>query len=263
MIFYLYGPDTYRRNQVLRETLRNNYEKKHSGLTVREFSFDIEEALENLKTFLTSNSLFDTTKLAILTEPEEAKPKALANLLNEYADDKNKTIVVVSDKKLTKEFNFLLEKSLPASGGPIKAQEFASLDRPHMLSFLKKEAERIGFTTATAETLNTLVDVYADDTWSAITELEGIAHGKKFEAPQMVPDFFPLIQGVKGGGVVSRQLGALHHLLEHHDGAMVFNMIASMSDASTKMQMADYDVAIKSGKMDYPEALLDLILSRN
>jgi hypothetical protein len=256
MIFYLYGPDTYRRNQVLRETIRNNYEKKHSGLTVREFSFEQDEALENLTSFLSAGSLFDTTKLVILTEPEEAKPKALANLLNEHADDKNNTIVVVADKKLTKEFAFLLEK-------PSKAQEFIPLDRPHMLSFLKKEAERLGFMDADAKTLNSLVDAYGDDTWSAVTELESIAHGKKFEAPQLVPDFFPLIQGIKGGGAVSRQLGALHHLLEHHDAAMVFNMIASMSDASTKMQMADYDVAIKSGKMDYPEVLLDLILSRN
>lgn len=256
MIFYLYGPDTYRRNQVLRETLKNNYEKKHSGLTVREFSFEQDDALESLTSFLSSGSLFDNTKLAILTEPEEAKPKALANLLNEYADDKNKTIVVVADKKLTKEFAFLLEK-------PNKAQEFAPLDRPHMLSFLKKEAERIGFAAVTAETLNALADAYTDDTWSAVTELESIAHGKKFEAPQSIPAFFPLIQGMKGGGVASKQLGALHHLLEHHDAAMVFNMIASMTDGSTKMQMADYDVAIKSGKMDYPEALLDLILSRN
>jgi hypothetical protein len=256
MIFYLYGPDTYRRNQVLRETIRNNYEKKHSGITVREFSFEQDGALENLTSFLSAGSLFDTTKLAILTEPEEAKPKALANFLNEHAEDKNHTIVVVADKKLTKEFAFMLEK-------PVKAQEFALLDRPHMLSFLKKEAERIGFTAVTAEALNALADAYADDTWSAVTELQSVAHGKKFEAPQMIPDFFPLIQGVKGGGVASRQLGALHHLLEHHDAAMVFNMIASMSDGSTKMQMADYDVAIKSGKMDYPEALLDLILSRS
>lgn len=256
MIFYLYGPDTYRRNQVLRETIRNNYEKKHSGLTVREFSFDADDALENLTAFLSSGSLFDTTKLAILTEPEEAKPKALANFLNEHAEDKNNTIVVVADKKLTKEFAFLLEK-------PVKAQEFAPLDRPHMLSFLKKEAERLGFAAVDAKVLNNLADAYGDDTWSAVTELESISHGKKFEAPQSIPDFFPLIQGVKGGGVASKQLGALHHLLEHHDAAMVFNMIASMADGSTKMQMADYDVAIKSGKMDYPEALLDLILSRN
>ncbi|MDO8601759.1 MAG: hypothetical protein Q7R62_01325 [bacterium] len=255
MIIYLYGPDTYRRNQVLRETIKNNYEKKHSGLTVREFSFELEDALENLTTFLTSGSLFDSTKLAILTEPEKAKPKALANLLNEYADDKNKTIVVVADKKLTKEFAFLLEK-------PCKAQEFSPLDRPHMLSFLKKEAEQLGFLNIDAKILNTLVDAYGEDTWSAMTEMESIAQGKKFEAPQAIPAFFPLIQGVKGSGSVSRQLGALHQLLEHHDVPMVFNMIASMSDASTKIQMADYDVAIKSGKLDYPEALLDFVLSR-
>ncbi len=256
MIFYLYGPDTYRRNQVLRETIRNNYEKKHSGLTVREFAFDEEDVLEQLATFLSSGSLFDSTKLAIITEPEEAKPKAFANFLNEHVEDKNNTIVVVADKKLTKEFAFLLEK-------PVKSQEFGLLDRPHMLSFLKKEAERLGFPSVTVATLNSLVDVYGEDTWSAVTELEGIMHGKHFEPPQSIPDFFPLIQGVKGSGSASRQLAALFHLLEHHEAALVFNMIASMADASTKMQMADYDVAIKSGKLDYPEALLDLVLSRN
>ncbi len=256
MIFYLYGPDTYRRGQVLRETIKNNYEKKHSGLTVREFSFDDENAPEDLTTFLSSGSLFDSTKLAILTEPEEAKPKVLANLLNEYAEDKNKTIVVVADKKLTKEFAFLLE-------APVKNQEFAPLDRPHMLSFLKKECERLGFSNISAETLNGLVDAYGEDTWSIMTELMAISSGKKFEAPQSIPDFFPLIQGVKGSGNSSRQLAALHHLLEHHEPAMVFNMIASIADPTTKIRMADYDIAIKSGKLDYPEALLDLVLSRN
>src|SRR5689334_652256 len=103
MIFYLYGPDTYRRNQVLRDTIQASYQKKHSELTSREFSFDEEDALDKLKDFLASSSLFDTTKLAIITQPEEATAKQLANLLNEYADDKNKTIVVVADKKLTKE----------------------------------------------------------------------------------------------------------------------------------------------------------------
>lgn len=257
MLFYLYGPDTYRRNLVLTETILAAYRKKHSDLSVKEFSFEEEGALDALSAFLSAGSLFDTTKLAVITAPEEAeKPKKLADLLNEFADDKNKTIVVVADKKLTKEFNFLLEK-------PVKSQEFELLDKPHLLAFLKKEAERLGYGAMDAAALNALVQAYEKDTWSAVTELHGVAFGKKFEAPQVVPDFFPLIQGVKGGGAVGRQLGALHHLLEYHDAAMVFNMIASMADMSTKIQMADYDVAIKSGKMDYPEALLDLILSRN
>jgi len=256
MLFYLYGPDSYRRNQVLRDTILAGYQKKHSGLSVQEFSFENDEALEALTAFLSSNSLFDTTKLAIITEPEEGKPKPLANLLNEFVEDKNKTIVVVANKKLTKEFAFLFEK-------PIKSQEFELLDRPHMLSFLKKEAERLGLVTIDAKVLNTLVDAYESDTWAAMTELEAIASGKQFDPPQSVPDFFPLIQGMKGGGVLGKQLRALHHLFEHYEAAAAFNMIASMADAGSKMQMADYDVAIKSGKFDYPEALLDLVLSRN
>lgn len=257
MIFYLYGPDTYRRNLVLNETILAAYRKKHSDLSVREFSFEEKDALEQLTGFLAAGSLFDLTRLAILTEPQEAeKPKKLADLLNEYVEEKNKTIVVVADKKLTKEFNFLLEKS-------VKSQEFESLDKAHLLAFLKKEAARLGFEGVSAEGLASIAIAYEGDTWSAMTELMGVAFGKQFEAPQSIPDFFPLIQGVKGGGVVGKQLGALHHLLEHHDAAMVFNMIASMADTSTKIQMADYDVAIKSGKMDYPEALIDLVLSRN
>ncbi len=45
--------------------------------------------------------------------------------------------------------------------------------------------------------------------------------------------------------------------------AKIFNILASRNYLSPEMlkKLADYDVAVKSGKMDYDEVLVDLALS--
>ena len=75
-----------------------------------------------------------------------------------------------------------------------------------------------------------------------------------------VPEFFPLVQMLKSGETRSR-LKALWYLLETSEPAVVFNMLASLTSGSGKIKMADYDAAIKSGKLDYEEVLLDAILT--
>jgi hypothetical protein len=62
------------------------------------------------------------------------------------------------------------------------------------------------------------------------------------------------------GKEVSGRLRALETLLAQSDpAAKIFNILASQWKEKT-LQIADYDFAVKSGKLEYEEAVLDLVL---
>ena len=88
-----------------------------------------------------------------------------------------------------------------------------------------------------------------------------MALGGTSGASAFTPAFFPLIQTLKKPGNVRACLAALGYLLATEDPAAVFNVTASIADPNLTVQMADYDVLIKSGKLEYEEALTDLAVS--
>jgi hypothetical protein len=49
-------------------------------------------------------------------------------------------------------------------------------------------------------------------------------------------------------------------LLENEDAAKVFNMAGGWAKGGNKIRMADYDVAVKSGKLEFADALADYVL---
>ena len=64
----------------------------------------------------------------------------------------------------------------------------------------------------------------------------------------------------KGLGDLRGRLTALERMFaENEPPAKVFNIIAYQLPGRLE-EMAAYDLAVKSGKMDYEEALLDLVL---
>ncbi len=250
MLIYLYGADSYRRAQKLKEIIAA-YEKKHSGLTKDVFYLDEKEAFERLTLFLETQSLFGSAKLVVIYSADEAPGSA--KLLKTFLEEKTTTIIVISDKKLPKEFAYLLKK-------PAITQEFEPLETSALYAFIKKEAEERG-ATLTSDTLRYLSELFGADTWGIVTELEKLALGGRVSTVLHPPAFFPLVQQIKRRGDMRSCLLALGHLLETEDPAAIFNVTASIADPELKIKMADYDIAIKSGKLEYEEALLDLAIS--
>ena len=75
----------------------------------------------------------------------------------------------------------------------------------------------------------------------------------------VAPNYWGLLNGVKGYDVRSR-LSALETLLAMNDpAAKLFNILASQWKEKIP-QFAKYDAAIKSGKLEYEEALVDLVI---
>jgi hypothetical protein len=255
MLMHVYGADTYRRSRAIREIVAK-YQAKYPDGTVGYFDFEDDDALAALRSFAGAPGLFAKASLAIVYNPGDGE-KPLAKLLKELAEQTHVTILVVADKKLPKDFAFLYEKGI----GPAKA-EFEPLEGMDFLKFLKADMTERGLSLTDMQ-YKQIGDEYAGDTWGAITEAERVAGGGAFEGKGTQIDFIGLIRALAGGNRVEQRLKALLLLLDYDEPAKIFNMAAAFVQGQGKIKMADYDVAIKSGKLDYAEALLEYALTAN
>ena len=251
MLVYLYGSDSYRLNQRLSRIILE-YKKKHSSLTHDHFYLDQKEELERLKNFTVSQSLFDKSKLGIVHNLKD-ELKEIKNILKPLLEDKNTTLVIAADKKLGKAFDFLLKK-------PVLSENFEPLKNIKFNAFIKKEIERKNIKIKES-TVKELADIYEGDSFKIITELEKLSLGGEIETRVKIPDFFPLVQTLKSKLPLASRLRALSYLIDSEEPAAVFNIFSSIADIETKKRLADYDGLIKSGKLDYEEALTDLALA--
>jgi DNA polymerase III delta subunit len=226
--------------------------------------------VEELDGFLRTQSIFETAKLAVLENAFELEAPKLSKLLKSFIEEKNITILIAEKDKPVKALAFLLEK-------PVLAQKFEQLADAEWTAFIQAEAKKNGvaLTPAAAQFLGT---IYDGDTWGLITEIEklrGFKSGKvganaasgaidkkdldifDFE---VAPNYWGLINGLKSFDIKNR-LYAFETMLAANDPpAKIFNILASQWQEKTP-HMAEYDLAVKSGKVDYEEALVDLLIS--
>lgn len=252
MIIYLYGKDSYRRQLKLNEIV-GNYRKKHSSMTIEKFFFPEEvsvktEEFARLKEFVKNQSLFDEFKLAIILGDLDFPNKDFREFLKSYHNNKNVILLISVDRKPLKEFDFLFKE-------PAISQNFEELSERQLADLVSEEMKKRGLKPE-IKIINALIRANGSDLWGIINSLNKLELGGNLEDNIGEPDFFSLIGRIKRGDVV-----ALEILLNKQDPAKIFNIIASQAGPELKEKMADYDVAIKSGKLDYEEALLDAILT--
>ncbi len=240
MIIYLYGPDSYRRQKKLKE-ITFAYKQKHLGLTTENFDLIEEEAWTRFRQFLGAQSLFGSSKLAIISGLGELKDKEVFKIIKPLMEVEGLTLVILEDKKLNKDFDFLLHK-------PALSQNFDYLNPNQLSAFIKKEIQKREISLP-INLINLLAETYASDTWGLVTELDKLALGGEFEK------ILPHINIFR----TKFNLISLEHLLINEDPAKIFNLIAYQT--REKEKFADYDAAVKSGKLDYETALLDLAIS--
>ena len=252
MIIYLYGPDSYRRREKLNWYL-GKFREKHSTLTVERFDLAETNGLHRLKDFATAQSLFDDFKFGVLDNVGEAEPKQIQGIFKISGDSKSLTLAISADKPLTKDFKIPVEK-------PNIVEEFEVPTAAAFTAFARKEAEKRGL-KLTPAALDGLVRNYTGDEYGLITDLEKIALGASPEPFTGKNNFFALATVLQSEGPASYKLPALERLLQDDEPAAIFNFVASRANSELKTKMADLDVAIKSGKTEYEEALLGLAIS--
>ncbi len=267
MIIFLYGPDSYRRQEKLKEYVER-YEAKYNALSLSHFYLNQESGLEKLKDFSKSQSLFESSRVCVvwgIGDLEGKGEKDLINLLKENLKSKDLTLIINEGKKPTKEFNFLLKE-------PVISNKFENLSGNELQDFLEKEIKKREI-VLDKESQNLLMAAYSGDTWGLVTELDKLSllDGKKINK-KILENHLDIFLPVNIYDVIykmrdSKSAGARLSLLEElfsrsEDPAMIFNItaISSYADKKWKESVADYDAAIKSGKLEYQEALLDLIL---
>lgn len=267
MLILLHGPDSYRlitkRRQIVGEFL-----KKHSQGSIKSFDFENEEEREACREYVRGTSLFDSAKLAIVENPAGAT-KTLYKKLVADVETSRATMILSSPVILKKkDYPFFFEKptslSSPHQGEAGRGsyeQVFENVEGAAWKSFIKERARELDVVLAPAA-LEKLCRGYEKDAWGAVTELERLrCVGKSIEEVDVqvavdAPEFFPLAMSL-ARGTPQQKTAALHLLLlESEAPEKVFAIVASLS--SNKTQMAKYDVAIKSGKIEALEALCDM-----
>lgn len=227
------------------------YTKKHSGVTMEKLNLEGEADVAGVKEFSKNQSLFDSFRLGVINIGLKPFLDGLAEILKSYLESKNVILVISAEKKLPKDFIFLLK---PPAGVKVLAQEFAELSGAKLNSFIKKEIEKRNLEFS-SELVSLLIGIHGSDLWGMVNDLDKLALGGKIEGNIKSQNIFPLLNRIKRG-----DLTALEILLSTQEPAMLFNMLAAGADSYLKTKMANYDVAIKSGKITYREALTDLTL---
>lgn len=260
MIITLYGQDLYRRKKKLDE-LTAGFLKKNSNLTFEIIDASEEDSMQKMQSFLTAQSLFQDFKLIVIKNAlSELNHSRLKLILKNATDDK--VIVIISDEndKITKDIQFLTIK-------PNLTQEFSKLSPIKFTEFIREEAKtrNVRFEE---KALDYLSKAFNGDSWGVVEELNKLAlmDGSpigidilKKNGISIEYDFFGYISGWFRKSIAERLLSFERLLDARNDPAKIFNILA-YQDQSQLRRFADYDVEIKSGKLEYEEALLELAL---
>ncbi len=258
MIIFLYGADDYRRHKAKKEIIANS-EKKHSGRRPSVFDMENKDEAVRFEEFIRNQSIFETSKSAILENAFALPAKELSRLLKPLIKDGAINILLSEKKKPVKELDFLLKD-------PVIVRESETLTGPAWISFIKAEARACGVTLDDG-VVRLLGSVYAGDSWSLVTELQKIASLKSSITQkdlssfnfEIAPDYWALVNGMKSHDMRSRILALEKMFSANENAAKMFNMLASQWREKIP-QMAEYDFMVKSGKLNYEEVLVDLVL---
>ena len=258
MIIFLFGPDDYRRAQKKRD-LTAGFLKKRSEQGIGVFDLAEDGAFAKFQESLTSQPLFESAKFIILENAFEIEPGLFGKTILPFAENATTTLLISEREKPVKALAFLMKK-------PVLTQEFKDLTGAFFERFAVLEAEKNGV-SFDAGAARHLAAVFAGDSWALATEIQKISAlksnitKKDLDALglEIAPAYWPMLMGVRSQDMRNR-FAALEALLASGDPPpKIFNILASQWREKTR-EMAEYDFAVKSGKLEYDDALLALVL---
>lgn len=265
MIILLHGPDDYRRNRK-REELVAEFVKKNSALGVGRFDLEDAGAREELEAFLRNQSIFTPKRLAIVENSLGEPDKTLAAIYKNHLEGET-TLLLSERAKPGKSWAFLLPaKSVKAAVAV--TQEFDYLTGAEWSAFVAREAKDRGVVFAPAAH-KFLAAAYEKDTWRLVTELDKLALMNKKQVSQadleemsieLIPNFWATMNGLKSYRIGER-LATLEAIFARNEpAAKIFNILAYQWPEKLP-HFAAYDRAIKMGRCDYEETLVDLLIA--
>ncbi len=259
MIIFLYGADSYRREEK-RQGIEREYCKKRGGTSVASFSTGTEKnpsksGGEELRSYVRNRPLFGGVQYAVFRiEAYGALTKDDITFLKGVLASPDATIIVTAETKPTKPLSFLLE-------APVAFQEFTELSGEELRGYVAHQAGLRGMRIPDVQ-IALLHALHGSDLWGSMTELDMLSlteSGTRTVARTWSVDFMGML-GIVARGDVQQKLPALVRLSREHDAAKTFNVLSASVFGEKKRLMADYDVAMKRGTLDYELALTDFAL---
>ncbi len=295
MVIYLYGADSYRRQKKTKELVAD-YNKKYPISDLGHFNFSVQDEDKKrefikLQEFFSTPSLFVNKKLGILENAffkisaySAAQRKELKAFFKAQIPLQDSVLIISEENKPPTGFDFLInEKALSTE---LKFQEFKRLEYDQLKYFIKKEAGKYELNLS-CQAINLLAESFNSDSWGLVNEIKKLSLIRAdiidIDKIKEVSDYVrPLVDGKNifysiisiinsqpfslNGQDYRALIGKIKNLeilfLQQEESAKIFNILASQAQSLKLAQkIADYDSLIKFGRLNYEEALLDLIIN--
>jgi DNA polymerase III delta subunit len=258
MIIFILAKDEWRARERKKEIVFK-FQKKYPNAIINNFDLKEDSHLEFFLDFLKNQSLFEKEKLGIVYNLFTYNKKELLDEIKKISLSKNIYILIYEKNTPPKQFAFLLKK-------PVIYEKFEILTGKDFYNFALKETKKRNL-NLTPSALNFLIQFSENNSFKLITELEKLSLLNKKQIDlkdlndfgiELRPDFWFLINQLKSPSL-KLKIEAFEKILSLKEPlGKIFNILAYSSHKAENF--AIYDRAIKSGKLDYDEALLDFIL---
>ena len=231
MIIFLYGKDSYRINQKIKEITKRYEAKNPSGLNLVSFDF-VENRLEDFLESARSSSLIPEKKLIILKNAFKIDSEAILKFLKSQnlsqRDDMILIIITFGDFDKSELFKYLIKK-------PNQAQNFKPLKAYEVKSWAKQFSGSLG-TDFTSEALDFLISNCGLDLWRLDCEIRKLA------------DF-------KAGGIISKS--QVEELIVSSMNYSIFGLTDALAKKNKKKALEALYTALDNGEK--PTELLGLL----
>lgn len=264
MIVSLFGPDSYRRMEKQRELVRA-YRAKYRHAD--EYAVDLEDTPDDwtrARDFLRQPSMFVASKLLVVREPGSVDVEEWSTALKNAVRAEGVTAILSAKDDPADSFAFL------AGSGVVK-QEFREPSGRILEAFVLREAKTYGlsFAPAALSFFLSALETQPDRSARATNELARIALAKfsmpieKHALETLVPwtpreEVFRGVRTMLGAREPRARLAAFEAAsVAGNAAAYFFNSLAYQARGTDLVALAAYDVAVKSGTLEYEEALTD------
>jgi len=252
MIIFLLGPDEYRREQKAKDII-NQYRQKNSEIGIKYFNFEVDSFIE-LKDFILTGSLFSVKKMAILKNVSLIE-KEVFPIFEKVLKDENIYLLVL-ENSLGKNFKKFLKK-------PALIENFPYLTGSNWLNFVKKLVVYFKL-EMDSDIIRLLSLIYQNNTYALATELEKLSFLKRkitkkdLLTQEPEKEFFEKVKSLQSFNLTERLRAYLN--LSTEPAGKIFNILSVLKPQKKIDAFATADWLVKSGKLDYEEAILKIIL---
>lgn len=261
MTIFLHGPDSYRRTQRLHIAL-DQFTTKYPGLGVRRFDAEFDtDAFALTRDALASASLFSPRTLVVLTDALRLAPTELQQLIRLTVESQTQHLVLLTDvEKLTKPYASLV---VP----PVQIEVFPILSGAAWNDFVVRCLHKASLTLPSVERQQ-LSTLFLGDTWGLVREIDvlvampaALRHERLQESRRDQETFSVSWQQLRllVTGTPPQRLSLLARIEASGDAAAKTFAMAGYSASAPVAARGDHDV--KTGALDYEEALLGLVVA--